>query len=207
MTDSRLTVGILGAGRVGKAITALLRTAGYDVAMAGSLDDPGTVVSADVVVLAVPLHQYRNLPDLAGTLVIDAMNYWWELDGSRPEFEDATTSSSEVVALHLPGARIVKTLNHLSGYALEELARPRGSADRIAVAVAGDDSADTEVVATLVDHMGFEPVRAGKLADGVKFEPLTEAFGADASAAELHDMLERFWGSQRGRVVARARGL
>jgi predicted dinucleotide-binding enzyme len=164
-------------------------------------------VTADAVVLAIPLGRLGSLPPeaFAGSLVVDAMNYWWELDGHRPEFEDPLTSTSEVVQRHLAQARVVKTLNHLSAYALEELARPAGHAERIALAVAGDHADDVTAVGDLVDRWGFDPVEAGPLAEGLRFEPGTELFGADADAEEAREMLERFWDSQRGRVVARAR--
>jgi predicted dinucleotide-binding enzyme len=63
-----------------------------------------------------------------------------------------------------------------------------------------------EAVGRLIDALGFEPVTAGSLAQGMRFEPGTELFGADADADEAREMLERFWDSQRGRVIARARG-
>ncbi len=201
-------VGILGAGRVGKAIAVLARRAGLEVAMVGSGEPVDEVVAADAVVLAVPLGKFRTLPagHLAGCVVVDAMNYWWELDGARPDLDDPTTSTSQTVAAFLEGARVVKAFNHLSGYALEELARPAGDPDRIAVAVASDDRRALELVEVLVDALGYDPVVAGGLAEGMRFEPGTELFGADATAAEARDMLERFWNTQRGRVVARARG-
>ncbi len=201
------TLGILGAGRIGKAIAALAREAGIDVRMAGSAGPFDSVYTADAVVLAIPLGRLDTVPveRLAGTLVIDAMNYWWELDGHRAEFEDPLTSTSEVVQRHLADARVAKTFNHLSGYALEELARPAGDPERIALAIAGDHDADVEAVAGLVDRLGYDPVPAGPLAEGVRFEPTTELFGADADLDEARDMLERFWDSQRGRVVGRAR--
>jgi len=215
--DQRMTptppirrVGILGAGRVGKALAALARDAGLDVVAAASTDARGIAgaTRADVVILAIPLGKFRTLPAdaLAGRLVIDAMNYWWELDGRIEEFEDARTSSSEVVAASLPGARVVKTLNHASVWELENLAAPPGDPERRALAVAGDDAEDVATVSTLVDAMGFDPVPAGPLAEGVRFEPNTEPFGADATASELKEMLDDFWDSQRGLVVARARG-
>lgn len=201
-------MGILGAGRVGKAIAALAREAGMAVALAGSTDPVDEVVSADVIVLAIPLGKYRTLPAsaLRGRVVIDAMNYWWELDGARPDLDDPATSTSQTLAAFLDGARVVKAFNHLSGYALENLARPAGDADRIAVALAGDDEAAVALAAGVVDRLGFDPVIAGALAEGMRFEPGTELFGADAEAPEARAMLARFWDTQRGRVVARARG-
>ncbi len=205
------SVGILGAGRVGTALARLARDAGLDVVVAGSTDTQGIAdaTHADVVILAIPLGKYRTLPAdaLAGKLVIDALNYWWELDGLRPEFSDPLTSTSEIVQAFLNGSRTAKTFNHASVWELENLARPAGHPDRRALAVAADAAADADYASSLVDAMGFDPVPAGPLASGVMFEPGTEAFGADATAAELRTMLNRFWTSQRGLVVARARDI
>ena len=52
---------------------------------------------------------------------------------------------------------------------------------------------------------GLGLVAAGPLAEGVRMEPGTELFGADVDAAEVRAMLDRFPGSERGRVVAEAR--
>jgi len=219
-------LGILGAGRVGIALAKLARNAGLEVLIAGSGDPaplaagltaeaPGAVAvtadeaarRADVVILAIPLGKYRTLPAdaLAGRLVIDAMNYWWELDGVRPEFSDPRTSTSETVQAYLTDSRLAKSFNHASVWELENLARPAGHPERRALAVASDSQDDLVRASDLVDAMGFDPVSAGPLANGMMFEPGTEAFGADASAAELRAMLNRFWTSQRGLVVARNR--
>lgn len=203
------SVGILGAGPVGTTLARLARDAGLEIAVAGSKDAPGiaAAIGADVVVLAIPLGKYRTLPvdALAGKLVIDAMNYWWETDGLRPEFTDPLTSTSQTIQAFLAGSRLAKSFNHASLWELQNLARPAGHPDRRALAVAADSPEDVATVSSLVDAMGFDPVDAGPLVNGVMFEPGTEAFGADASAPELREMLNRFWTSQRGLVVARAR--
>jgi len=132
------------------------------------------------------------------------MNYWWELDGFPDEFTDPLTSSSELVRDRLPTSRVVKAFNHM-GYAdLEEEARPAGRAGRKAIGLAGDSTDDLARVARLVDDLGFDPVLAGSLADGVRLEPGTEPFGADVGAAELREMIDRFPDSQRGRRRAAA---
>ncbi|WP_228375129.1 NADPH-dependent F420 reductase [Demequina iriomotensis] len=202
------TVGILGAGRVGAVLARLCRDAGIPVTTASSADDPAAACAADVVILAIPLGRYRTLPRtlLEGRLVVDAMNYWWELDGARPDLDDPSTSTSETVATFLRGARLVKAFNHASVWELANLAHPPGHPDRRGIAVAGDDARDRAAVAALVDALGFDPVDAGPLAAGVMVEPATEAFGSGATADELRAMLDRFPRSQRGRVVARARG-
>jgi 8-hydroxy-5-deazaflavin:NADPH oxidoreductase len=193
-------IAVLGAGHVGPVVSRLALRAGYRVAIATSADPgdlalitrlliPGAeprwavdaVASADIVVLAVPLHRFLAMDTeaLSGKLVIDAMNYWPATDGKLPSpFDDEGSGSSEVVAELLHNATVVKTLNHVGYHELESHARPPGSVDRRALGVAGDDTGAVAAVSAFVDRIGYDAVALGPLSAGRALQPGGPVFGA-----------------------------
>jgi predicted dinucleotide-binding enzyme len=206
--DRRL--GIVGAGRVGTTIARAAIASGYDVAISGSgaadrialiveVLAPGArpvstdevVRHADIIVLAVPMHRFRELPrDLfAGKILVDAMNYWEEIDGVDPELATAPAGTSIVVQARFPSARVVKSLNHITYYKFEESRRPRGAPGRLAMAAAGDDRAAVTAVMQLIDRLGFDAVDAGRLEAGLALEPNGSVFGVSYSADDLSNLL------------------
>ena len=228
MSDARSlpTVGILGAGKVGTVLSRLLLAAGYRVLIAGSGSPtkialiidvlaPGAVATtadevaraSDIVILALPLGKYRSIPAdlLQGKLVIDAMNYWWEIDGIRPDLNDPRVSTSELVQSFLPTSRVVKAFNHMGYHDLDEGPTPEGTPGRKAIGIAGDDSAALAAVAALVNATGFDPVVVGTLRDSISLEPHSELFGANLPAEAVQDAAARFPTTARGREVAAAR--
>jgi len=207
-TGDRL--GIVGAGRVGTTIARAAIAAGYDVAISGSgaadrialiveVLAPGArpvsteeaVRHADLIVLAVPMHRFRELPRglFADKILIDAMNYWEEIDGVDQELATAPAGTSVVVQEWFPSARVVKSLNHITYYKFEADRRPHGALRRIAIAAAGDDRAAVAAVMQLIDRLGFDAVDAGPLEAGLALEPNGTVFGVSFSADQLSNLL------------------
>jgi len=195
---------VLGAGHVGPVIARLAIKAGYPVAIATSGDPedialitelviPGAqprwasdaVADADLVVLAIPLHRFGDLDPnlLSGKVVVDAMNYWPASDGVLTAFEDG--GSSQTVARRLSGSAVVKALNHIGYHELEGQARPVGAPDRRAAGVAGDDPAAVAAIADLVDRIGYDPVRLGRLRAGRVLQPGGPVFGVTLTRPEF----------------------
>lgn len=206
--DKLPTLGIIGAGKLGITLASLARKTGYPVRIAGSGDPekirltaeviaPGAIAltasevasQSDIIILALPLSRYKTLPRaaLSGKLVIDAMNYWWEIDGPRDDFLDPDTASSDAVQNFLADSRVVKAFNHMGYHDLHDEA---GNPDRKAIALAGDTDEDIKHVAELITNLGFEPLPIGPLSAGKKLEPGSPAFGANLSSKELERTLK-----------------
>jgi len=206
LRPSGTRVAILGAGRVGSALGRVMVDGGYEVSVAASGDPAGleliasivmpgvtprwaaeAAADADLVVLAIPLHRFATLDPalVAGKIVIDNMNYWAPTDGVQSLFEDSALSSSEIVQRHLPAATVVKTFNHIGYHELEEDRRLVGAHDRRALGVAGDDPSAVQLVAAVVDRLGYDPVTFDTLRAGRTFEPGGPVFGVSLGRHEL----------------------
>lgn len=204
-----LTVGVLGAGRVGTAVARQAVRAGHavkiatarpaaDIRLLTEVIVPGAravdsheLRGADLIVLAAPLHRYRSfdLDTLRGHVVIDVTNYWSEVDGRLEEFE-GHLSTSEVLAEYLGDeVRLVKTLNHIGYGFIETDAAAAGAEGRRGLAMAGDDADAKRLVAGFVDDLGFDVVDAGPLAAGRAFENGTPIFEGEFTAPQIQRLL------------------
>jgi len=199
-------IAVLGAGHSGPVIARVAIDAGYHVSIAASGDParialiaqvlvPGAeprsavdaVADADVVVLAIPIHKFAAFdPSLvAGKIVVDVMNYWPPVDGVQAMFEDRQYGSSEIVQRRLAGSTVVKTLNHIGYHELDDERQPEGSPRRRALGVAGDDPGAVDVVAELIERIGYDTVRLESLSAGRLLEPGSPVFGASLGRPEF----------------------
>jgi predicted dinucleotide-binding enzyme len=203
-------LGIVGAGKAGTAIARAAVAGGYDVAISGSgpaegielivevlapgaraLTTEEVAKHAGVIVLAIPLHRFRELPrDLfASKILVDAMNYWDEIDGVDGPLAIAPAGTSVLVQEWFSSARVVKSLNHLGYFKFEKNRLPHGTPGRIGMAAAGDDPSAVAIVLQLIDRLGFDPVNAGNLEAGMALQPGGPVFGAGHTAEELSNLL------------------
>lgn len=220
------TVGILGAGKVGIVLAQLALKAGYKVLIAGSgsvekialtveVLAPGAKAvtaaeaeaKADLVILALPLSKYETIDrsGLDAKLVLDAMNYWWEVDGIRTDLTNPLQSSSELVQRFLSNSQVIKAFNHMGYHDLFDESAPAGTPKRKALALAGDDDAAIATVRSFIDDLGFDSLYVGPLANGIMLEPGSEVFGANVTLPELQAMIDRFAQSPRGQKIKSAR--
>jgi 8-hydroxy-5-deazaflavin:NADPH oxidoreductase len=188
-----MTTAIIGVGKIGAAAARHLVAGGESVvlaakdesnakALAGELGAlaraasvQDAIVEADAVLLAVWLDTIKELvPQYAGLLdgkvVVDPSNPIG-FDDSGQMFRtlpEGQSAGSVVVALLPAGAHYVKAFGTLVGDAFATGARrePR----RAVLFYATDDDTAAATVERLISAAGFDPLRAGRVADAGRIE-------------------------------------
>jgi predicted dinucleotide-binding enzyme len=102
-----------------------------------------------------------------------------------PMFEDRRVGSSEIVQRRLRSSTVVKALNHIGYHELDDERRPAGAPDRRALGVAADDPRALEVIAGLIERIGYDPVRLDSLGAGRILEPGGPVFGVSLRRSEF----------------------
>jgi 8-hydroxy-5-deazaflavin:NADPH oxidoreductase len=181
-----MRIGVIGSGKIGGTAARLFADAGHEVAIANSrgpesltdlVNDIGDLARAatvddaasvgELLLVAIPLGRYGELPPVPdGTIVVDATNYFPARDGNIAELDDGSTTSTELLAAHLPNARVVKAFNTLNWATLRDAGTQGPRDERVVLFVAGDDANAKERVSRLIEAIGFAAVDTGTLAEG-----------------------------------------
>jgi predicted dinucleotide-binding enzyme len=204
------TIGFIGSGNIGGTLAKLFAEQGHDVVVSNSrgpetladlvseIGDNARAATAaeaseagEIVVVSIPFHAVGTVPvaPLAGKVVIDTNNYYFERDGHVAEIDNGDTTPSEVLQAHLPGSQVVKLFNAIQSGHLATQGVPSGTGGRRALPFAGDDASAKATVAALTDEIGYDVVDAGPLAEGWRFDRDQPAYGPEADAAALTDLL------------------
>ena len=207
-----MKIGIIGAGNIGANAAKLFIKAGHEIAVANSrgaetlkdlvaeLGENAQAVSieeaaqfGEIVFISIPFGKYKTLPAAAfdGKIVIDSNNYYPDRDGGFDELDGNKTTSSEMLAEHLRGAKIVKGFNTIW---FEHL-KTQGDVnlpieERRAIFIAGDDAEAKKTVARLIEEIGFAAVDTGDLRDGgATQQPDTAIYNRNLTGSEAQAIL------------------
>lgn len=174
-----MKVAVIGAGNVGRALSASLLRAGHEVVIAAEHVERAESVAgelhashgaspadatreAEVIVIAVPFaaaaksvaEEIRPVAD--GKIVVDATNPL----GADMTLVTEGTSAAEEFQRWLPTASVVKAFNTLFA---SRQADPSADGIELDGFVAGDDAAAKATVMELVGSLGLRSIDAGDL--------------------------------------------
>lgn len=204
------TIGIIGAGHIGSAVARKAVELGYDVVISNSRGPetltelvtelgpkaraatPAEAAAAgDFAVVTVPLKNYQDIPvePLAGKIVIDTNNYYWERDGHIPALDNGEATTSGLLQEHLPESKVAKGFNHIMAKDITADGTPAGTVNRRALATASDYPEAAELVTRLYDGFGFDTVNIGLLSESWRAERDRPAYVIRQNEAELKENL------------------
>jgi len=200
------TVGIIGAGHIGSAVAEAFIGLGHDVVIANSRG-PETLAelvaklgpkaraatateaaeAADFAVVTVPLRAYEDLPvePLAGKIVLDTNNYYWERDGHIESLDKGEATTSGLVQAHLSTSKVAKAFNHIVAAQILTDGAPAGTPDRRALATSSDFPEAAALVTELYDQIGFDTVDVSPLSESWRVERDRPAYVVRQNKDEL----------------------
>src|SRR6201993_4226719 len=204
-----MNFGVIGTGDIGEVIIRKSRDAGYPVKMANSRGPeslrglaattgaiPVSVeqVGQDVDILFIAVPE-KAIPGLSKgllnkeTIVVDVGNYYPFRDGRIDEIEDGLTESAWVE--RQIGRPVIKVLNTIPSKALMAAGRPAGSRDRVALPISGDNTKAKEIVAQLIDRIGFDSADAGTIVESWRQQPGSPVYCTNPTKEELQLWLRK----------------
>jgi predicted dinucleotide-binding enzyme len=219
-----MKIGFIGVGKIGGCMARKLKGAGHGALLANSrgpesLADIAAELGAtagtladiigqtDVVMLSVPMKAVLQLPEklFAGArddlIVVDTGNYYSMRDGVIEPLENGAVESRWVE--QRLGRPIVKAFNNISADSLALGSRPKGSPERFALPVAGDDRRAKDVVIGLIDEIGFDGLDAGGLDESWRQQPGSPAYCTNLEATRLRTVLRGLGADDRAKLPER----
>jgi predicted dinucleotide-binding enzyme len=223
-----MKIGIIGSGEMGSLLALKFVKLGHTVSIANSrgpaslqqlAEDIGaeaaTVEEATknkkVIIVSIPEKSIQDLPknlfkDLpGGVVVIDTGNYYPGLrDGAIPALEH--TGIDSLWVQEQLGIPVVKVFNSILATSLNDMGRPKGEKNRVAIAVSGDDTKAKDLVFKLVEELGFDPFDLGNIAQSWKQQPGSPIYCRDINLSVLKkkvDTMGTTWSDIREVIIAK----
>lgn len=213
-----MRIGIIGAGRIGGGLARQLAGAGHQVLLsfrrdqaalndlareigpaAGTGSPAAAAAFGEVVVISVPWNALPSALDQAGPLtrkiVIDTTNAF----GTTALPQDGRTAAA-FNAARMPGARYTKSFNTLTS-SFQSDAAGRSGDEQVVQWLCGDDPGAKEVVARLIEDIGFVPVDLGGTAGCAVMESPRRPGAVYGEEYRLQDAMAVVEALHRGRPI------
>lgn len=205
-----MEIGIIGSGNIGSTLAGYLTALGHQVLISNSrgpetlseiaartgataVTTAAAAAAKDLIIIAIPNKAIVNLPkeilSASKATIIDAGNYYPSRDGQITGIEGGLTDSEWVAKVI--GHPVIKAFNNIVAPSLASKAVPAGSANRIALPVAGDDQQQKQIVIKLIDEIGFDAIDGGALSESWRQQPGEPAYCQDLDKGRLKSALQQ----------------
>lgn len=206
-----MKIGIIGAGNIGGTIARKLAAVGHSIKLAGAegpdeirekaikigavpvaVED--AVKDVDTIILSIPFAQIPHVASVFAdvpndVVVIDTGNYYPFRDENIAEVDEGKPES--VWSSEQLGRPVIKAFNAALAETLANGGTAEGTANRIAIPVAGDDAQAKAIARGLVNEAGFDSLDAGDLSGSWRQQPGTPAYCTELTLSELENALSR----------------
>ena len=186
-----MRIACIGYGNVGGALADRLQRAGHEVVLSATSSDgvramlarnprllvaaPAEAVrSAEVVVLATPYQANQGVlaglaRELEGKILVDCTN---PVGPGLTHGLGSTRSGTETIQAQLPQTRVVKAFSIYGFENFQDSSYP-GYGVMPAMLFCGNDAAAKQVIATLIEQLGWEPLDVGGAEQALHLEHMT----------------------------------
>jgi len=202
-------IGVGSIGSIGSIISRKLVKNGHDVKIADARgiehlegkELVGTPVrvedvikNIEILIISLPTKAIPSIRNIINqveekVIIVDTSNYYPFRDDKIAEIENGMVES--VWVSNQLGRPVIKAFNNLLAYTLENKGSSEDSSGRIAMAVAGDDPEQKQVVMDIVHELGFDTVDSGSLNDSWRQQPGTPAYCTELTKDELTKALKK----------------
>jgi 8-hydroxy-5-deazaflavin:NADPH oxidoreductase len=188
-----MKITFIGIGQVGSALAGQLVELGHTVTIAAR--DPNSnsvktalarfpglrvlspqvaIADAEVIFLATPFSANQTalaeVGDLSDKILVDCTN---PVGANLSHGLQSTQSGSELVQSFVPNAKVVKAFTIYGFENFENSTYPGYGNLKPAMLIAGNDATAKQVVASLCQDLGWEPVDTGNLSMSLHLEHMT----------------------------------
>jgi len=201
-----MKIGVIGAGQIGSTLVRQYTKAGHEVKISNAsgieklktleieTGAKAVVISeatkdVEVLVISIPFSEIPGLGKSIGksiankTIVIDTTNYYPIRDGRIEEIENGIVESVWV-SNHI-SRQVIKVYNSILAGSLIQSGLPKGSRERIALPISGDNEKAKQIVAELINECGFDTFDIGNLADSWRQQPGSRIYCTDLNLTQL----------------------
>jgi predicted dinucleotide-binding enzyme len=223
-----MNIGIIGSAEMGTCLASKLIKLEHTVSIANSRGPASlkqlageigaeaasveeVTKNKEVIIVSIPQKNvqhlskdlFKQLPE--SVVVIETGNYYPTLrDGDIPALIQSGIDSLWVQ--EQLGVPVVKAFNSILATSINDLCKPKGEKNRIAIAVSGDNAKAKEVVFQLVDELGFDPFDAGGIGQSWKQQPGSPIYCRDIDLKELKRRIDNMgtdWSDMRTVIIGK----